>query len=260
MQALPLWLPIAFFCIALFYSMVGFGGGSSYLAILTLAGISYEYIPAQALICNIVVAGGGFWHFYRAGHFKAKRALPWVVLSIPMAYLGGRIQLNEAAFCTLLGLALLVVAIYLVYGTRQRNCGSSELIMGDRTRPPRVWSRRWLPSLIMGAGLGLLAGIVGIGGGIFLSPLLLCLGWADSKEAASTASFFILANSLAGLMGHMHKGGIILEYILPLALVVFIGGQIGSRLGAYHLSKKFLKYSLAALVFYVSIRLLMRSI
>ncbi len=253
MQALPLWLPIAFFCIALFYSMVGFGGGSSYLAILALAGISYEYIPAQALICNIVVAGVGFWHFYRAGHFRFKMVLPWVILSIPMAYLGGRIQLNETLFCALLGISLLVVGIYLVYGTRQLGGSSSEMTYGTR-------SRKWLVSLALGAGLGFLAGIVGIGGGIFLSPLLLCLGWANSKEAASTASFFILVNSISGLMGHMHKGGIVLEYILPLALVVFIGGQIGSRLGAYHLSKRFLRNGLAVLVFYVAARLILRTI
>ena len=229
--------------------MVGFGGGSSYLAIMVLAGLSYQQIPAQALTCNIIVAGGGFWLFYKAGHFRANKVLPFVACSIPMAYLGGRMLINKELFCILLGLSLLAVALRLFMRTPQAE--SSKDVSQKRA---------WAVGLPIGALLGLLAGVVGIGGGIFLSPILLLMRWANAKEAAASASFFIVVNSAAGLVGQFQKGATDFSYLIPLALAVLLGGQIGARLGAFHLPKVALQKGLAGLVFYVSVRLILGAV
>lgn len=242
---LPVWVPIAFFIIALFYAMVGFGGGSSYLAILVLAGLAYQEIPSVALLCNIIVAAGGCWHFYRAGHFRWRIILPFVVLSIPMAYLGGQLLIEEKLFCLLLGFSLLCVVIRMLLPDK----------MFEEVKPIRT-AHAWLVGIPLGAGLGFLSGLVGIGGGIFLSPLLLFLRWVRVKQAAAAASFFILVNSLSGLAGQLHKGFFNLDILLPLALAVFVGGQIGSRLGATHVPAIVLRKALAMLILCASGRLL----
>lgn len=245
MEQLPYWVPILFFLIALFYSMVGFGGGSSYLAILVLAGLSFQSIPPTALVCNLIVTSGGCWHFYKGAHFKFKTVLPFIVLSIPMAYVGGRVLISKELFCLLLGASLLAVALRLVFQERE-----FEL--------PRAisWRIAWMVGVPIGALLGFLAGLIGIGGGIFLSPLLLLMRWANVKEAAASASFFIWVNSLSGLIGQLEKGAEDFTILLPLALAVFGGGQIGSRLGSYQIPKIGLQRLLAGLLLYVSGRLI----
>ncbi len=238
-------LPVYFFLIALFYSMVGFGGGSSYIALLALMGMPYQTIPPIALVCNLIVVVGGCWHFYRAGYLKLKLILPFVLLSIPMAYLGGRIPISNTAFCFVLGFSLLCVAI--------------RMFVPDKwfENPKEIsWKAAWFLGVPMGGFLGFLAGLVGIGGGILLSPLLLFLRWGHVKEVAATASFFILVNSASGLLGQMQKGGADFSLLLPLAVAVFLGGQIGSRLGAYQLPKLRLQQLLALLVLYISVRLI----
>lgn len=246
---IPFWIPVCFFLIALFYSMVGFGGGSSYLAILVLAGLHYQNIPPTALVCNLIVTGGGCWHFYRAGHFKLKNVLPFIMLSIPMAYFGGRILIDKDSFCVLLGIALLAVALRMFLPV-ERFEHAKDI----------SWKQAWVIGLPLGALLGFLAGLVGIGGGIFLSPLLLLMHWVNIKEAAASASFFIVANSLAGLAGQLQKGAAHLEWILPLGLAVFLGGQIGSRMGAYQIPKLRLQQLLAGLVLYVAVKLLIEAV
>lgn len=239
------WLPIVFFLIALPYSMVGFGGGSSYLAFLVLAGLSYQEIPPIALVCNLVVTAGGVWHFWRGGHLKLEKVLPYLILSIPMAYLGGGILIGKELFRFILGFSLLAVALRMLLPDA----------LFEHSKRVSVW-KAWTIGLPVGGLLGFLSGLVGIGGGIFLSPLLLLMRWVNVKEAAAAASLFIAANSLAGLFGQLHKGTANLELILPLGLTVFVGGQIGSRLGAYHLPQVRLQQMLAALILYVSLRLL----
>ena len=247
--AIPLWTPVVFCLIALFYAMVGFGGGSSYLAVLVLAGLPYHTIPPIALACNLIVTTGGCWHFYRAGHFKLKNVLPFIVTSIPMAYLGGRTFIGKELFCILLGLSLLVVAVRLALPNR----------VFENTKEI-AWSQAWMVGLPLGAVLGLLAGLVGIGGGIFLSPLLLVMRWVHVKEAAATASFFIVVNSLSGLMGQLQKEAMSFGILIPLALAVLVGGQIGSRLGAYRVPKLRLQRILAVLMLYVSVRLISEAV
>ncbi len=246
-EIIPFWLIPIFFVIALFYSMVGFGGGSSYLAVLVLAGLPYQQIPPVALVCNLIVAGGGFWHFYKGGHFEREKLFPLIILSIPMAFWGGSIRIGKELFSFLLGLSLLAAALRMAFPER--------LFDNPRTLS---WKETWSLGLPIGGLLGFLSGLVGIGGGVFLSPLLLFMGWVNVKQASAFASFFILVNSLSGLMGQFQKGLGMAHFLLPLGIAVFIGGQIGSMLGSYHISKLKLQRLLATLLLLVSAKLLWR--
>lgn len=249
MENIPYWLPVLFFLIALFYAMVGYGGGSSYLALLALSGLSYQTIPPLALACNLIVTIGGSWHFFRAGHFKLKNVLPFIVSSVPMAYLGGRIFVEKHLFFLLLGISLFAVSV--------------RMFLPDhvfKSEKDISWSKAWKVGVPVGGILGFLAGLVGIGGGIFLSPILLLVRWANVKEAAASASFFIMMNSCSGLLGQLHKGAVDMGFLIPLGLAVFVGGQIGSRLGAYHVPKVRLQQILATLILYVSIKLMIEGV
>ena len=240
-----IFLCVAFFAIAVLYSMVGFGGGSSYLAVLGMTGLAYQTIPSIALVCNLIVAGGGVIHFVKGGHFSFKKVLPFTVLSIPMAYLGGKLLIPKELFFLLLGLSLLIAAIRM-------------LIPDDYFNRPREISSKkaWSVGLPVGALLGFLSGLVGIGGGIFLSPILLFLRWVDVKQAGASASFFILVNSLSGLLGQLRKQPLNYEILMPLVTAVFVGGQIGSRLGSFHLPKLHFQRILALLIASVAIKMI----
>lgn len=236
-----------FFLTALLYSTVGFGGGSTYLALLALFSFPYLAMPTVALSCNIVVVASGCYFFMKAGHLSPRNIIPFMVTSIPAAFLAGRIPIEMTMFLWLLALSLGIA------GTR--------LLISDqafRVRTQVTWKRAWLVGLPLGAGLGALSGLVGIGGGIFLAPVLLLLGWAHAKEVAAAASVFIFVNSVAGLAGQLSKGGWVIEFniLVPLAIAVFVGGQIGSRLGAGVFSKVVLQRVTAILILCVSGRLI----
>ncbi|MCE9625743.1 MAG: TSUP family transporter, partial [Deltaproteobacteria bacterium] len=170
MEQLPQLLPL-FFLAALVYATAGFGGGSTYLALLALFAFPYGEMPKLALLCNLVVVSGGCWVFYRNGHFSPKKVLPFVVTSIPAAYLGGRIPIGKELFLWLLALSLLAAGVRMLISER------AFVERGDLS-----WKRAWALGLPIGAGLGLLSGLVGIGGGIFLAPVLYFLGWTNSRE------------------------------------------------------------------------------
>lgn len=246
MEALIYLIPL-FFVTALLYSTVGFGGGSTYLALLALFSFPYVMIPKVALICNIVVVAGGCYFFIRAGHLSLRKILPFLVTSIPAAYFAGSIPVERTLFLWLLSLSLAVA------GTRMLIADKSFQIRTDVT-----WRKAWLLGLPIGAGLGALSGLVGIGGGIFLAPVLFLLGWAHAKEVAASASLFILVNSIAGLLGQLSKGGWVVEFniLLPLLMAVFIGGQIGSRLGSGMVTPVALQRITAVLILFVSGRIL----
>ena len=246
MFELPLWLPIAFFFIAFIYSMVGFAGGSSYLAILILAGLPYKQVPPIALLCNLIVSCSAFWHFYKGGYFDFKKALPFIVFSIPMAFLGGKMAIGKELFCLLLGFSLFVAGLRML--TPDKNFSEIRAVS---------LKEMWLIGMPLGAALGFLSGLVGIGGGIFLSPLLLLMRWLDAKQTATAASFFILVNSLSGLFGQMHKGAMApSESFIFLGLAVLLGGQFGARIGVYRLPRLGIQRITALLILYVSINLL----
>jgi uncharacterized protein len=239
-------LALSFFIIALLYASVGFGGGSSYLAMLAVVKVPFEIMPKLSLICNLLVVTGGSWHYYRQGHFNKKLILPFVLSSVPLALIGGMYPIKQETFMTLLAVSLVLA-------------GSRLLFI-----PKITESEFHLPSIsisiFVGAILGLLAGLVGLGGGIFLSPLMLNLKWGNPKEVAATASAFIFLNSVAGLIGQMTKGvpeGLFSYW--PLFAAVIVGGQIGSWLGSHKkVSNTLIQRGTAVLILFISIRLLIK--
>ena len=235
-----------FFFTALTYSMAGFGGGSTYLALLVLFDVPADSVRSIALLCNLAVVSFGAWQFARAGHLHVDKVLPFIVSSIPMAYFGGTLGISKFVFTLLLGISLAVAA-------------SRMLWLGKPIEPktgirPQTY---WIVGLPVGALLGFLAGLVGIGGGIYLAPILLLLGWTDAKQTAAAASFFILVNSLAGLAGQATKGfSFDATFVIQLLIAAVLGGQIGSRLGALSLPKIAVQRVSGLLILLVSCRLL----
>lgn len=245
-------LPVLFFITAILYAAVGFGGGSTYSALLVLSGTNYLILPAIALACNIVVVSGGVLRFSRAGHLSIQRLAPFVAASIPAAWVGGRMPISETMFIGLLGGALLISGLHLLFALRP-----------SKSTPNATPQTHWLISLSFGGGIGLLSGVVGIGGGIFLAPILYHLRWGSAKQIAGACSLFILLNSLSGLAGQLTKLAdlSLLEMAQPywvLLVAVFIGGQIGSWLGAGKLSPKWMRLMTGLLILYVAVRLLLR--
>jgi len=239
-----------FLLVAVAYSAVGFGGGSTYNALLILSGMDYRLVPAIALSCNILVVTGGVYHFWRAGYLRARQLLPFTVLSIPMAWLGGSLEISEQVFIGLLGFGLLVAAAQMLLKPRASNAGFNY-----------SGSRYWLIAAPIGGLIGLLAGITGIGGGIYLAPIIYFLHLAPARTVAGITSGFILVNSISGLAGQMMKAGVNspMEGWLqawPLFIAVVIGGQIGSHLGVYKLPETWIKRLTAVLMLYVAFRLI----
>ncbi len=234
-----------FFVIAAAYSIVGFGGGSSYIAALVLFGLPYQDIPQISLICNLVVVSGGSYLFIKNGHFSWPLAKTLLTTSIPMAFLGGLVPISKQAFTLTLGICLILAGIRLLWVKQE----SSQPIL----KIPFTHSF----AIFLGSLLGFLSGLVGIGGGIFLSPVLMGLGWGKPKQIAATASIFILLNSASGLMGQMikHRASLEILQYWPLFLAVFLGGQIGSRLGAKWLSQLWIMRLTSLLILWVGIRL-----
>ena len=246
--AVPALLALAFLVTALLYASVGFGGGSTYSALLALSGLDYRLLPLVSLACNIVVVTGGSIRFARAGVTPWKKALVIVALGAPASFLGGLTPIKEATFLTLLGASLVLTALTMLIPMRE---GGEEA--GRR-------AARFMP--LAAAPLGYFAGLVGIGGGIFLAPLLHLARWHAARGIAATASLFILVNSLFGLAGQLVKNGAGLLGAaigagLPLLVAVVIGGQIGSLMAARILPPHWIRWLTALLVLVVGVRLLL---
>jgi hypothetical protein len=245
---MPSWeIILLFFMVAALYSSVGFGGGSSYLAFLALFGVNYLIVRSTALLCNIVVVTGGVYIFYKNGHLKLRQILPLTLASVPMAFLGGYLPLREHTFFLLLGSTLAIAAFFTWFQPQAK-------------QRPGWLDEQWKNTFPMaaGGGIGLLSGMVGIGGGIFLAPLLYLTRWDLPKTIAATSSFFILVNSIAGLGGQMVKPEFQMDwkFSLPLLVSVFLGGQLGSRMGAVRLPQVWVRRATALLIVYVGIRIL----
>lgn len=246
-QPILILLATAFAVTALVYASAGFAGGSTYLALLALCGFPLTLMPTTALVCNIIVALGGTIAFARAGHFSARTVMPFLIASMPMAYLGGRVPVGKTAFLVLLGISLFIAALKL--------CVPDNLAAASRAVSQK---KAWLIGPPIGAFLGFWSGITGIGGGIFLAPTLYFLGWAKPKTIAASASCFILFNSLSGLVGQLQKNAFHIDVatLVPLATAVLVGGQIGSRLGSEQFAPLTVRRVTAALIFIVAINVL----
>lgn len=245
--AVPALLALAFAVTALLYASVGFGGGSTYSALLALSGLDYRLLPLVSLACNIVVVTGGSIRFARARITPWRRAAVIVALGAPASFLGGLTPIKEATFLTLLGASLVLTALTMLIPVREATADT----------PSRA--ARWMP--LAAAPLGYFAGLVGIGGGVFLAPLLHLARWHEARAIAATASLFILVNSLFGLAGQMLKNGpgllgAAIGAALPLLIAVVIGGQAGSLLAARLLPPQWIRWLTALLVAVVGVRLL----
>ena len=239
------YLPIVFFLIALFYSSVGFGGGSSYLAILSLFLTDFYEIRSTALVLNICVVTIGTLFFIKNRVFNLKKFWPFLAASIPMAYLGAQLRLSKTSFFMVLGIALVLAGIFMLLRFVKKKMDTYEF-----SNPKK---------LLLGGSIGLLSGVSGIGGGIFLSPVLNLLKWANPRTIASLASVFILVNSISGVIG-LNMAGTFKwnnELMLQLIVAVVIGGSIGSYLSNKKFNLKFLGVLTSILVLYVGLRLIL---
>jgi hypothetical protein len=236
-------LVVCFFFIALIYSSVGFGGGSSYLALLAVVGVNLEIIRPCALLCNIIVVTGGTYVFWRSGALDLRKGWPFLSTSIPLAFIGGYWQIEDARFFFLLLGTCLILASVLLW------------IQPVSTHQDRYNNRLFNAGL--GGSIGFLSGFVGIGGGIFLSPVLHLLNWAEPRKISALASVFILANSVSGLAGVLTRSAAIQwSFIAPLLFAVFLGGQIGSRLGAQKFNPMYIKRITAVVIFAAAVKIL----
>lgn len=240
-----IWLTGLFAFVALIYASVGFGGGSTYTALLALWGIEYQLIPIISLLCNIIVVTGGSIRFVRAGLISWPQVLPMLMVSAPLAFIGGLVPLQQWLFLTILGAALLASAVALLL-------------------QPEKMTARALPKpvlLTVSGVVGLLAGLSGIGGGIFMAPVLHLMRWADTRRVAGFACVYILINSVAGLLGQLTKRGtaaitdVAADYG-TLLIAVLIGGHIGGLFGLRFFKPNMLRTLTALLVGYAAIRLL----
>jgi uncharacterized membrane protein YfcA len=209
------------FLVAMLYSCVGHGGASGYMAVMVLFGISPIVLKPTALVLNILVSTMATLCFARAGHFSWRLFWPFAITSIPCSFVGGYINLPPHIYRPLVGVVLLVSAFRLFF--------HSDSVESKVQAPPL------LPALTIGAGLGILSGLTGVGGGIFLSPLLVLTGWGRIKEISAVSALFILVNSISGLLGHLSSLHTIPSYIPLLASAAVGGGVVGSILGSHRL-------------------------
>ncbi len=245
------WEILLFFLIIAFvYSSVGFGGGSSYLAVLAIYALPFQEIRLTALICNIIVVTGGTIIFIRNEQVDWKKIIPVVVLSVPMAYLGASLKISQDTFFIILGCSLIIAAVLLWIKTKR---GDADADYGKN-------KANYFRDGFLGGAIGFLSGLVGIGGGIFLSPILNLIKWDSPRKIAATASIFILVNSVAGIAGQMRNlpEDINITRVLLLCAAVFIGGQIGSRLGALRFNQLVIRRLTAILVFLAGVEVLMK--
>jgi uncharacterized protein len=239
-------LALLFFAIAVLFSAVGLGGGSGYLAVMGAAGVSPDIMRPTALTLNILVAGLGSWHYIRAGYFSARLFWPIALASVPFAYLGGFLELPPQIYRPLVGVVLLYTAWRLWRSTRP----------GHELPQVRADLPLWLVALA-GALIGFLSGLMGIGGGTFLGPLLLLAGWADTKQALGITAAFVLFNSISGLAGRLTADPQLPAGIWLWLLAAGAGGWLGSRLGSRRLDPRLLRLLLSLILAAGGIRLLL---
>ena len=239
-------LSILFFVTAILYSSVGFGGGSTYLALLLIWGIPYQIFPIIALSCNIIVVSGNSFNYIRAGNLNLKLLLPYLIGSIPLAFIGGSLPVEKKFFEILLLIVLSVAGLLLLFKFKSYDDKEENY----KKIPTAI-------SIFIGGILGFVSGVVGIGGGIFLSPILFLIRAAKPNHIITTASLFILINSLSGIIGQLTKSSVLSEIqnYWFLLLAVLIGGQIGNFLNLKIFPTRILALVTAGLVLFVAVRM-----
>ena len=239
-------LSVFFFITAILYSSVGFGGGSTYLALLLIWDIPYYIFPVIALICNIIVVTGNSINYVRAGNHNFKLLTPFLIGSIPMAFFGGTLKIDKEIFEILLFLVLSIAGFLLLLNNK-----------AYENKKITIRKINFVISITIGSILGLISGVVGIGGGIFLSPILFLLKADKPKNIVTTASLFILVNSISGVFGQLTKESIFSELIiyLPLFLSVLIGGLLGNYINLKIFSNRVLALITSLLVIFVAMRM-----
>ena len=244
-------LSIFFFITSILYSSVGFGGGSTYLALMLIWEIPFYIIPILALCCNIIVVSGNSINYVRSGNLNLKLLVPYLVGSIPFAFFGASISISKELFEILLFIILFIAGILLLI--KNKSYSNDQIKINPI---PKVIS------VFIGSIIGFISGIVGIGGGIFLSPILFLIKAGFPKHIATTASLFILINSIFGVAGQLTKDIVFDEFLnyWPLFLCVLIGGQIGNLLNIKFLPNKALALITSILVIFVAIRMGIRLI
>jgi uncharacterized membrane protein YfcA len=234
-------LALAIFAVAILYSSVGHAGASGYIAVMSLFGLSADFIKPVALVLNVGVAAIGTWQFVRAGHFSWRLFWPFAVLAVPFAWLGGWLNLPGHVFKIIVGVVLLFSAWRFMFQP------PADEALSEPSRPA---------ALGLGAGLGFLSGLTGTGGGIFLTPLLLFMRWSPAKIAAGVSAAFILVNSIAALLGNQSSTHSFPALAWPLVAAALAGGLIGSTLGSRHLPHGVIKKCLAAVLFVAGLKLI----
>ncbi len=232
---------ISLLVVAFLYSSVGHGGGSGYLALMAIFGMAPETMRSTALTLNIFVSFIAFVAYYKGGYFRPKLIFPFLLTSIPMAFVGAGIKINPATFKIILGIFLLTAIGRMLF--------IPSAVTEQSKEPP------FIVSLMIGAFLGLFSGMIGIGGGIILSPILLLMHWANMKETAAASALFIFLNSLSGLSGLVHAGYNFDSHLISWIIVGIIGSIAGSYSGSFRIQSNKLKYILAATLLVASIKL-----
>lgn len=233
----------SFLIVSFLYSSVGHGGASGYLALMALFGIAPETMKTNALVLNLFVAAISFFHYFRAGHFNKKLFLPFALASIPMAFIGGMIEVDATIYKYVLA-GLLVFAIFKMLGVIGKEA--------DETKKVVLWH-----GVVVGSVIGFFSGMIGIGGGIILTPVILLMNWGKMKEAAAVSALFIWVNSGAGLLGQLVNGADFNPFTFLFVGVAVIGGFIGGYFGSKKWNNKVLKYALALVLIIACVKLIM---
>lgn len=235
-------LMVGVFVIATLYSSVGHAGASGYIAVMSLLSFAPSVIKPTALSLNILVASIATWQFYRADHFSWSLFWPFAILAVPFSYIGGHLNLPTHLFKVVLGVVLIYSAIRFFIQSKQAT---------RIHEPPRIFA------LISGAGIGFLSGLTGTGGGIFLTPLLLFMGWADAKRAAAVSALFVLLNSISGLAGNFSATKSLPSFIAPLLIVAALGGTLGAYFGSRRIQSESIKRLLALVLLIAGLKLIL---
>lgn len=241
MEPTALAIILAIFIVAVLYSSVGHGGASGYLAVMAFLAVAPEVTRPTALVLNVFVASIAAFQFYRAGYFSWKTFLPFAATSIPLAFIGGMITLPTTVYKIVLGVVLILAAFRLAW----------KFVPDKEVTPPQIWL-----ALVIGAVIGLLSGLVGVGGGIFLTPILLLMNWSETKKAAGVSAMFILVNSISGIAGNYAQVAKLPPNVWFWIAAAVVGGIIGSTLGSKRFDSLTLRRLLAIVLLVAGVKLI----